>query len=100
MCVCVCVCCVLCMVVDLFVPWGGGVKKEGCCFKQECVHFLRERGRLSAQSVCLLKQCKRIFHHLKAPRRGRERERERERKRERERERERGAVERDSLLEL
>lgn len=22
-----------------FVPWGRGVGKDGCCFKQECVHF-------------------------------------------------------------
>lgn len=49
-----------------------------------------ERGRLSLPFLSLLKHRKRIFHHLKAPRRGGEGETDRER----------GAAERDSLSEL
>lgn len=63
-----------------FVPWGGGGGERRLLLLNKNVFIFKgeQRGRLSLQFLSLLKHRKRIFHHLKAPRRGGEGETERE----------------------
>lgn len=77
-CVGVCVACVVHACGSPLCHGEEGWRKKAVALNKNVFIFKGEGGRLWAQFVCLVKHCKRIFHHLKATRKEKKRERERE----------------------